>query len=42
MMVAAALLGWSLGYGIAAVTRSEDGSALYVPIPKRFRRFVRR
>ena len=42
MMVTAAILGWSLGYGLAAVTRSEDGCALYVPIPKRFRRFVRR
>ena len=42
MMVAAALLGWSLGYGIAAVTRSEDGPALYVPVPKRLRRFVQR
>ena len=42
MMIAAAILGWSLGYGLAAVTRTEDGPALYMPIPKRFRRFVQR
>ena len=42
MTVVAAILGWSLGYGLAAVTRSEEGPALYVPIPKRFRRFIQR
>jgi hypothetical protein len=42
MMVAAAIIGWSIGYAIAAATRSEDGPALYVPIPARLRRLIER
>ena len=42
MMVAAAILGWALGYGLAAATRTEAGPALYVPVPRRLRRFVER
>ncbi len=42
MMVAAAMLGWTLGYVLAHATRAEEGPALYVPVPRRFRRFVAR
>jgi hypothetical protein len=42
MMVAAAMLGWTLGYALAHATRTEEGSALYVPVPRRLRRFVQR
>lgn len=42
MMIAAAMLGWALGYGLAAATRTEPGSALYVPIPSSLRRFIQR
>jgi hypothetical protein len=42
MMIAAAMLGWALGYGLAAATRSEPGPALYVPVPSRLVRFLRR
>jgi hypothetical protein len=42
MMVAAAMLGWALGYGLAAATRTESGPALYLPVPSRLRRFVQR
>lgn len=42
MMVTAAMLGWALGYGLAAATRTETGPALYVPVPRRLRDFVRR
>lgn len=42
MMVAAAMLGWALGYGLAAATRTEPGPALYVPVPRPLRRFIRR
>ena len=42
MMVAAAMLGYTFGYALAVVTRTENGPALYVPIPARLRRFVRR
>jgi len=42
MMVAAAILGWALGYGLAAATRTEEGPALYVPVPSRLRRFLER
>ena len=39
MMVAAAMVGWTLGYAIAHVTRSEEGSALYLPVPSRLRQY---
>jgi hypothetical protein len=42
MMIAAAIIGWSIGYAIAAATRTEDGPALYVPIPARLRRLIER
>jgi hypothetical protein len=42
MMIAAAMIGWAIGYGLAAATRTEQGPALYVPIPSSFRRFVQR
>ena len=41
-MVVAAMLGWTLGYALALATRTEEGPALYVPLPRRFRRFVER
>jgi len=40
MMVAAAMLGWTLGYALALATRTEEGPALYVPVPSRLRRFL--
>ena len=42
MMVAAAMLGWTLGYVLASATRTEEGPALYVPVPSRLRRFLER
>jgi hypothetical protein len=42
MMVAAAMLGWTLGYVLAHATRTVEGAALYVPVPRRLRRFVER
>jgi len=41
-MVAAAMLGWALGYALAAATRTEAGPALYLPVPTRLRHLVRR
>jgi hypothetical protein len=42
MMIGLAMVGYAIGYALAAATRSEDGSALYLPVPARLRRFVRR
>ena len=42
MMVAAAMVGWTLGYALAHVTRSEEGSALYLPVPSRLRQYFAR
>jgi hypothetical protein len=42
MMIAAAMVGWAIGYGLAAATRTAEGPALYVPIPSRLRRFMSR
>ena len=42
MTVTAAMVGYTLGYLLAAMTRTEDGPALYVPLPGLLRRFVRR
>jgi hypothetical protein len=42
MMVAAAMLGYALGYALAAATRTEDGPALYLPVPARLRRLIGR
>ena len=38
----AAMLGWTLGYALAAATRTVEGSALYVPVPARLRRLLER
>jgi hypothetical protein len=42
MMVGAALVGWAIGFGLAAATRTETGPALYVPLPAALRRFFER
>lgn len=42
MMVTAALVGWTLGYVLAAATRTVDGPALVLPLPAMLRRFVGR
>ena len=42
MMVAAAMVGWTLGYALAHVTRTEEGSALYLPVPSRLRQYFER
>ena len=42
MMIGIAMVGYAIGYALAAATRSEDGSALYLPVPASLRRFVRR
>ena len=34
-MIAAAMVGWTLGYGLAAWTRRNDG---LLPVPVRWRR----
>jgi hypothetical protein len=41
-MVVAAMLGWTLGYALAHVTRTAEGPLLYVPVPSRLRRFLAR
>jgi hypothetical protein len=41
-MVAAAMLGWTLGYALASATRTVEGSALYVPVPAGLRRLLER
>jgi hypothetical protein len=41
-MMTAAMVGYTLGYVLAAATRTHDGPALYVPLPAVLRRFVRR
>ena len=42
MMVTLAMVAYAIGYGLAAATRCEEGPALYLPVPARLRRFVRR
>ena len=42
MMVAAAMLGWTLGYALAHATRTEEGAALYLPVPSRLRQYLAR
>jgi hypothetical protein len=42
MMIGVAMVGYAIGYVLAAATRSEDGSALWLPVPARLRRFVQR
>ena len=42
MMVVAAMLGWTLGYVLAHTTRTEEGPALYVPVPGPLRRLLGR
>jgi hypothetical protein len=42
MMIGAAVVGWTLGYALAAATRSADGPALVLPVPAVLRRLVRR
>jgi len=41
-MVAAAMLGWTLGYAIAHATRNQEGPALYIVVPDRLRRLLER
>jgi hypothetical protein len=40
--IAASMLGWALGFAISAVTRTETGPALRLPIPSPLRRFLSR
>lgn len=42
MMVAVAMVAYTIGYALAAATRSEDGPALYLPVPARLRKLVQR
>jgi hypothetical protein len=42
MMVTVAMVGYAIGYVLAAATRAEEGSALYLPVPARLRRFIAR
>jgi hypothetical protein len=42
MMVTVAMVGYTVGYFLAAATRTEEGPALYVPLPSALRRLVRR
>jgi hypothetical protein len=42
MMMTLAMIGYTIGYALAAATRAEEGSALYLPVPARLRRFVQR
>jgi hypothetical protein len=42
MMIGVAMVAYTIGYALAAATRSEDGPALYLPVPARLRRFVHR
>ena len=42
MMVTAAMLGWALGYALAAVTRTHEDQGLVMPVPARLRRFIDR
>ena len=41
-MVAAAMVGWTLGYALAHATRTEEGPALYLPIPSLLRQYLGR
>ena len=42
MMVTVAMVAYTIGYALAAATRSEDGPALYLPVPARLRKLVQR
>jgi hypothetical protein len=42
MMITVAMVGYAVGYVLAAATRTEGGPALYVPVPHSLRRFMRR
>jgi hypothetical protein len=42
MAIAASMLGWALGFALAAVTRTESGPALYFPLPSVLRRWLDR
>jgi hypothetical protein len=41
-MVAVAMVGWTLGYALAHATRTEEGPALYLPLPNRLRQYLER
>ncbi len=41
-MIAVAMVAYTIGYALAAATRSENGPALYLPVPARLRKFVER
>ena len=41
-MIAVAMVGYTVGYVLAAATRTENGPSLYVPVPSSLRRFMRR
>jgi hypothetical protein len=41
-MIAVAMVAYTIGYALAAATRSEDGPSLYLPVPARLRKFVER
>ena len=36
-----AMIGYTIGYALAALTRTHDGPALRIPVPASLRRFVR-
>ena len=42
MTITVAMVGWSIGYVLAAATRTRDGSVLCVPVPARLRRLFER
>jgi len=42
MMIGVAMVAYAIGYVLAAATRCEEGSALYLPVPARLRRFIER
>ena len=37
-----AMIGYTIGYALAAFTRTHDGPALRLPVPASLRRFVGR
>ena len=39
--VLTAMVGYTLGYALAALTRTQPGPALFVPLPARIRRLIR-
>ena len=41
MTITAAMVGYTIGYMVAAATRTVEGSALHLPVPARLRRLRR-